>query len=788
MAGVGKTTIMKQIHNQLLHSDVFVSIIWVTVSKELDLQRLQRDIADAIGLDLSNDCYDEEDRISSKICAALSRREKCLLILDDVWEPFSLERVGIPQGIKLVITTRNLMVCRGMESDRIIKVEVLSEEEALALFKEKVGSSIMDSSEIESIAKCIIKECGRLPLAIITVGRALRKVGDVSVWRNAVSELRCSYPEIHGMDEYVFPRLMFGYNRLRNDRIRDCFLYCALYPEDYSIDTETLIENWVGEGLIDEKGNIGKERDKGITILTELKDACMLEDSHLIEYPNIPTVKLHDLIRDLAIKITRERPRFMAKAREQLEESPRVEEWIEDTKRVSLMRNRIQFLSGQPKCPELTTFLLQNNIMLCEISNSFFENIQGLRVLDLSNSKIKFLPESFSKLENLRVLRLNDCKYLKKLPSLVRLRQLRILCLNWTSIEELPRDMKELVNLRKLHLEHTKRLQLFPAGTISNLSLLEDLRMRESGWRWPSTTSRATAVIEEIVNLTRITVLRLCFKDVQSFIKLVGSDMLRKVESFSLVIGDLILIQLPHPVDNVVLVGGGSDVGRNAGSLILPFRTERLFIERCNDITRLSQLSCLANATQLTSCHIEQCNGMESIVMADEKTLIKLVYLHLYNLHNLRALSCGVPSIETFANLEMLYVERCNQMKTLLSIELLQNLQNLESIQIKNCCLMEDIVANDGNAVTTFSLPKLKYLRLEHLPELKSMFNTTVTCPSLESIGVGECPKLKKLPFTSKNLSPTLKRLRGEKKWWDAMEWDDPNLKIQLQDFFIDRN
>lgn len=82
--------------------------------------------------------------------------------------------------------------------------------------------------------------------------------------------------------------------------------------------------------------------------------------------------------------------------------------------------------------------------------------------------------------------------------------------------------------------------------------------------------------------------------------------MLRKVNSFSEVIRDLILIQFPHPVDNVVLVGGGSDVRSNAGSLILPFKTGRLFIERCHDITRLSQFSCLANATQLNSCNIEQ--------------------------------------------------------------------------------------------------------------------------------------------------------------------------------------
>lgn len=64
MVRVGKTTIMKQIHNQLLQSNAFVSIISVIVSKELDLQRLQCDIADAIGFDLSNDRYDEEERIS----------------------------------------------------------------------------------------------------------------------------------------------------------------------------------------------------------------------------------------------------------------------------------------------------------------------------------------------------------------------------------------------------------------------------------------------------------------------------------------------------------------------------------------------------------------------------------------------------------------------------------------------------------------------------------------------------------------------------------------------------
>ncbi|XXG59708.1 hypothetical protein AAC387_Pa04g1743 [Persea americana] len=791
MAGVGKTTIMKHINNQLLHLDVFKNIIWVAVSKALDLPRLQREIANAIGLDLPNDCDVEEERIASKICAALSRREKCLLILDDLWEPFSLERIGIPEpnhtnGFKLAITTRLLKVCTCMESDRIVKVELLSDEEAWTLFKEKVGGSILDSLELEPIAKCITKECGRLPLAIITVGRALREVRVVSVWRNALDELKQSYAEIHGMGEYVFPRLMFGYNRLRNDWIKDCFLYCALYPEDHEIDIDGLIENWVGEGLVGELGNIKKERDKGISILSELKEACMLEDGRPTPLFNIPTVKLHDLVRDLVIKITRERPRFLVKAREQLEESPRAEEWMEDTKRISLVDNNINRLSGQPMCPELSTLLLQENKRLQKISNSFFENMQGLRVLDLSYSSIKSLPKSVSKLEHLRVLRLYCCEDLEKLPSVAKLKQLRVLSLDSTSIEELPQGMKALVNLRKLNLNYTNKLQFLPAGIISKLPLLKDLQMIESGWRWPSNIAKVAADIEEIVNLTPVANLRLSFEDVHSFIKLVGSDVLRKVETFSLVIGDLFSIPLSYLVKNAVVMGCGSDVGSHASSIFLPCNTCSLGIEGCHDITRLSQFSCLANATRLKHCHIEQCDGMEFIIGAGDKTLLNLERLELSYLHSLRALSDGVPSIETFANLKHLSVGACKKMKNLLSLGLLRNLQALERIEIWSCVSMEDVVAGDWSALTTFSLPNLKSLSLQNLNELKSIFfKATVTCPSLESVVVGKCGKLKKLPFTSQNPSLTLKSLKGDKEWWDALEWDDPAVKIQLQERFV---
>ncbi|RWR91521.1 putative disease resistance protein isoform X1 [Cinnamomum micranthum f. kanehirae] len=658
-------------------------------------------------------------------------------------------RIGIPEpnqtnGFKLAIHTRSITVCRGMESE-----------------KNSEGGEL------------IVKECGCLPLAIITVGRALRGVRDVCVWRNALNELKCSNTEIDGMDDCVFSRLMFSYNRLRNDRIKDCFLYCALYPEDYMINTEQLIENWVGEGWIDEMENTERERDKGYTILMELLDSCMIKGYDSVDLAGrLGTIELHDLIRDLAINITRVSPRFMVKAREYSKETPRVEEWVENMKRVSLMDNKIKVLSGQPMCPQLTTLFLQGNNRLTEISNSFFENMQGLRVVDLSQTQINSLPESFFALKNLRVLRLDSCQNLHKVPCLATLKHLRVLSLDRTLIQELPQGIEELVNLRKLRLNHTSRLNLFPAGIIPKLTLLEELEMVGSGWRWRSNTMRAAADIKEIVESTKITRLRLCIEDVNGFNNLVGSGKVSALKSFYIALGKIDPYALVESYlfwnlgcSKNVVVGSTGVVGESlASNLLLPRNVEGMGIEDVSNVTSLSQFSQPPN-----------------------EAWANLEVLSLFRLPNLRAIFDGVGSIEAYVHLKRLAVGDCNQMKSLFSLGQLKTLQNLENLNIRDCALMENVVADDGNALTTMSsLPKLGYIHIRRLPELKSIFKTTVACYSLYSITVSGCPKLKKLPFTTRNISlPTLKRIYGDREWWDALEWGDPDVRVQLQDRFI---
>ncbi|XP_004296081.1 PREDICTED: putative disease resistance protein At1g63350-like [Fragaria vesca subsp. vesca] len=212
MGGVGKTTILKEINNRLkkVMTDgmitCFDNVVWVTIPKESNPEKLQMAIAKAVRLNLPED-WNMMDK-AAELLKALQRRKRLLLIIDDVWTPFSLEDIGIPaptraNGCKLIITTRSLRVCRGMETNKEVEVKVLSEEESWTLFTDKVGSVALQNPVITVLAREIAKEFGGLPLAIITVGRALRKVSNELEWRNALTALRGSAANVGGMEELV---------------------------------------------------------------------------------------------------------------------------------------------------------------------------------------------------------------------------------------------------------------------------------------------------------------------------------------------------------------------------------------------------------------------------------------------------------------------------------------------------------------------------------------------------------------------------------------------------------
>ena len=48
----------------------------------------------------------------------------------------------------------------------------------------------------------------------------------------------------------MFAILAFSYDSLSNDTIKSCFLYYSMFPSDYEILEDELVELWIGEGLL----------------------------------------------------------------------------------------------------------------------------------------------------------------------------------------------------------------------------------------------------------------------------------------------------------------------------------------------------------------------------------------------------------------------------------------------------------------------------------------------------------------------------------------------------------
>lgn len=461
MGGVGKTTLLKCINNEFLTlNHGFNIVIWVTVSKDFFAEKIQQAIMLRLGL--SWDEAEDQAQRASKIYKVL-KMKKFLLLLDDVWEGIDLEKIGIPlpnreNKCKVILTSRSMDVCSDMDVHSKLKVEFLREKESWQLFAEKVRRhDILNSQPIKSHAEAIVKKCSGLPLALITIGKAMANKETEEEWIAATYMLNNSPTELRGMKD-VFTLLKFSYEELANDTLKSLLLYCSLFPEDCSIEKEQLIEYMVGEELL-LSSHEGSVQFMGHALIGDLKFACFLETGN-----EVTQVKLHDIVQNFALWIASDcgadEMKFLVKPSAGLTEAPSAEIW-KRAHRISLIDIDITELSEVPDCPHLSTLLLQWNNSLSKISREFFQLMPALKVLDLSYTSIREIPESISHLVELRYLDLSG-----------------------TKLSTLPKEMGSLAKLRYLDLKRTHYIQKIPREAIAGLSQLRVLNLYFSYGGW----------------------------------------------------------------------------------------------------------------------------------------------------------------------------------------------------------------------------------------------------------------------------------------------------------------
>ncbi|KAL5756359.1 hypothetical protein ACOSQ2_021105 [Xanthoceras sorbifolium] len=366
MGGVGKTTLLKKLHNNFREtSHNYDVVIWVVVSKEVKLEKIQETIRNNLGIPEEMWINRSEEERAAQILERL-RNKRFVLFLDDLWERLDLLKVGVSfanhqNAFKIVFTTRSEEVCGHMEANRKFKLNGLPPEAALRLFRQKVGEDVLNSHhELPKLAEIVAKECDGLPLALVTIGRAMASRKKPEDWRFAIKELQ-SYPSrFPEMGKYIFPTLRFSYDSLSDNVLKNCFLYFSIFPEDLNIGNRELIELWIGEGFIVDFDNIFDAQERGRYIIESLKLACLLEASYDFQTSyEEDHVKIHDVLRDMAHWLACEQGNeILVKEHTGLIKTQDIARWKE-TVRVSLYGDSTQFLIETTAiCPRLRTMFV----------------------------------------------------------------------------------------------------------------------------------------------------------------------------------------------------------------------------------------------------------------------------------------------------------------------------------------------------------------------------------------------------------------------------------------------
>ncbi|OWM80048.1 hypothetical protein CDL15_Pgr010026 [Punica granatum] len=436
MGGVGKTTLLKKIHNELLgiRNDYDV-VAWVVVSQPTDPTKIQEAIWEKLNLPKSEwDRTSEFDR--ARKILNIMKRKSFLLFLDDI-----------------IFTTRLEEVCGQMQAERKKKIDCLPPDKALKLFREKVGEETWTAHvEIPRLAESLVKECDCLPLALITVGAAMASRKHPDDWRRAIKYLKNRPSDFARMTERVLSVLEFSYEALPNETQKKCFLYCSIFPEDYVFDVDELIDLWMGEGFLSECDGSHEARDWGIDIIRYLKRVCLLEE---VDMSTQGSFKMHDVVRDMALWLVSEhgqkKNKIVCLEKQRSFEPKEFMKWT--NAETIFLQDVYQEMGNFPVTPtafsSLSTLIIRRT-RVKTFPKGFFCSMPLLRVLDLSdNEDLADLPDDIGALVNLWYLDLR-----------------------WTEITKLPVELKTLTKLVFLLLGNKCGV---PKGLIPSLPSLRVL-------------------------------------------------------------------------------------------------------------------------------------------------------------------------------------------------------------------------------------------------------------------------------------------------------------------------
>ncbi|XP_042449714.1 putative disease resistance protein RGA3 [Zingiber officinale] len=491
MGGMGKTALAQQVfdHFENEKKEHFDIKIWVCDSlPDLNASNLMKKILEYLtGLSESEPLELIPVKLKEKL-----HSKRFLLVLDDAWDDknhIEWEKLCIPllhgqKGSWILLTTRLESVAKMVS--KVIKGGTMKPMTLQGLPKDECRSLLYEHAFVDQdpnefpllkkIGEEIVEKLHGVPLLAKSIGGALNNKLEADHWTSISRSELWKMPQDLNNCEFI-PALTLSYKML-SPRLKQCFSYCSIFPQDYKFNKQKLMCMRIAAGLMYSDGlKEGSNEDIANYCFDMLCNKSFFDvhtnnwsafrkgiapyDLEVIYYT------MHDMLNGLSRHVSRY-------------ECCRI---VHDTPSYICDYNAIRHISISITSIDAQLGDLAN--MVCK-----FKNLRTLRIEQYYGDSQKlddFIRDACKSPRRIRVLIIQPYKCLKSISDFVKLRFLEITALPLSvSISKfyflqvltgyrgiLAKDTSKLRNLR--HLYEVPENALFSMAEVGKLTCLQEL-------------------------------------------------------------------------------------------------------------------------------------------------------------------------------------------------------------------------------------------------------------------------------------------------------------------------
>ncbi|PHT37333.1 hypothetical protein CQW23_25033 [Capsicum baccatum] len=449
----------------------------------------------------------------------------------------------------------------------------------------------------------------------------------------------------------------------------------------------------MGLGIFSELRNLERARNRVSHLLETLKDCFLLSQGSDKNY-----VKMHDVVRDMAIYIASEgEDKFMVNHNVNSDEFSRNHSY-EQYNHMSIVANKFDEHPRPISCPRLKLMMLKLRFKEgFKLQDDFFVGTSKLSVISLGGSGRNSLPPFPSSIQS------NRDSYL----------------------EELPVKIGNLTNLTMLEYWNTgyRKLMRIPPGVLSRLVRLEELHV-------VGVKGCSYSTLRELESLSRLTALALDECSIDVIYRNLGLSS--KLTRYALTVGGHYMgTSIMETYNKIIALQVTESTPLGDWIRLLLRNSKFVCLEGNGSKNVLVELQNVKDLilTDCDSLNIHYQNNIPFPKLERLKVSCPNVeLLRLYKANNISALCSHQLPTAYFNKLETLEVQYCGKLRNLMSPSVARE------VDIGVCPKMKAFIQQG-----TVSTPSLESVNNhDELKVVDTTFNSKVSCPNLEVLKLYE--------------------------------------------------